>query len=328
MPRCNPTNPKSENPSYRCNEATGRWIKARTTAPAPCDMTNPKARNPLYRCNEATGRWIKVRAARRPSVISPPDYHLMPVMHLRYLAAKLHNIKGRTKMNKAELVVALTHSYQARLAADAAAAPVQVPAAAPVAAPAQQPQQSPAAAPVQQFQVGDAEQWWTSRCGNEDGTLQSQEWKDVPKKDIVRFGGFCFTISEICEIIHRSFTSLDTSYSYPPRRLQTPKDPFTRTPFTLDFFIYLRKKIKKDTTIPEYPEVLYFLRNVEKFYVWMRDYLPMRNPDKRDVSYAIENFLEKDLSTERTGFGSSATISWVFKKQPTQQKPYLYIRGH
>jgi hypothetical protein len=184
---------------------------------------------------------------------------------------------------------------------------------------------------IQQF-PGDRQQWWVGTCNNDDGTLESQEWKDVSKEDVLRFEGFCFTFSEICSLVHRAFTSVDTSYGIPPLRLQIPSEPFGRIPFTLPFFLELRKKMK-DVHVPTHPEVLYFLRHVRKFYAPdgpIHRFLGMRDPPKVQVSQAIEKFLSP-LTLTRTGERSNTDISWEFTnrslRQMTRSQRYNYVRG-
>ena len=189
---------------------------------------------------------------------------------------------------------------------------------------------------IQLQQLPDRQQWWVGTCNNDDGTLESQEWKDVSKEDVLRFEGFCFTFSEICSLVHRAFTSVDTSYGIPPLRLQIPSEPFGRIPFTLPFFLQLRKKMK-DIHVPTYPEVLYFLRNVRKFYAPdgpIHRFLGMRDPPKVQVSQAIEKFLSpptNGLTLTRTGERSNTEISWEFAnrslRQMTRSQRYNYVRG-
>jgi hypothetical protein len=186
------------------------------------------------------------------------------------------------------------------------------------------------------------QQWWKTRCNNDDGTLQSQQWKDVSKENVIQFSGYCFTLPEIYGMIHRAFTSTDTSYGIPPLRLQIPSEPFGRIPFTLDFFLQLRKKIKENKieTIPTFPDVLYFLRFVRKFYAPdgpIHRFLSMRDPSKVEVSRAIENFLTKTpvgnpgLEMHRRGERANTEISWTFKdpqeRRMTDSQKFHYVKG-
>jgi hypothetical protein len=186
------------------------------------------------------------------------------------------------------------------------------------------------------------QQWWKTRCNNDDGTLQSQQWKDVSKENVIQFSGYCFTLPEIYGMIHRAFTSTDTSYGIPPLRLQIPSEPFGRIPFTLEFFLQLRKKIKENKieTIPTFPDVLYFLRFVRKFYAPdgpIHRFLSMGDPSKVEVSRAIENFLTKTpvgnpgLEMHRRGERANTEISWTFKdpqeRRMTDSQKFHYVKG-
>lgn len=189
---------------------------------------------------------------------------------------------------------------------------------------------------IQIQQIPQQQQWWKTRCNNDDGTLQSQEWKNVSRKDVIRFQGYCFTLSEIYSLLHRAFTSVDTSYGIPPLRLQIPSEPFGRIPFRLSFFLELRKKATKDN-LPTYPEVMFFLRNVRKFYAEdgpVHRFLSQRDPHKAQVSASIEKFLlnKNILQMVRSRQRSNTEISWKFKnvissQLTTPSSKLNYIQG-
>jgi len=182
-------------------------------------------------------------------------------------------------------------------------------------------------------QLPTQQQWWNRVCHNNDGTLQSQEWNDVSKDNVIRFQGFCFTLPEVYSMIHRAFTSTDTSYLIAPLRLQIPCEPFGRVPFTLAFFLQLRKKMK-ESNVPQYPEVLYFLRHVRKFYDSdnpIHRFITIRDPNKVQVSHAIEKFLQDGIRMIRKGERSNTEISWEFilpsNADMTDSQKLNYARG-
>jgi hypothetical protein len=129
---------------------------------------------------------------------------------------------------------------------------------------------------------------------------------------------------------------VDTSYGIPPLRLQIPSEPFGRIPFRLPFFLELRKKATEDN-LPVYPEVMYFLRNVRKFYAEdgpVHRFLSQIDPHKAQVSASIEKFLlnKKILQMVRSGQRANTEISWKFNnvissQLTTPSSKLKYIQG-
>jgi len=261
-----------------------------------------------------------------------PNFKNMALYQLQHYARE-YRIRGRSGMTKPELIRALTEHFDRYIPLPSfVRPPVRTP---PVRSPIVE-QQQQQTQDIQIQQIPQQEQWWKTRCNNDDGTLQSQEWKDVSRKDVIRFQGYCFTLSEIYSLLHRAFTSVDTSYGIPPLRLQIPSEPFGRIPFRLPFFLELRKKATEDN-LPIYPEVMYFLRNVRKFYAEdgpVHRFLSQIDPHKAQVSASIEKFLlnKNILQMVRTGQRANSEISWKFNnvissKLTTPSSKLKYIQG-
>jgi len=261
-----------------------------------------------------------------------PNFKNMALYQLQHYARE-NRIRGRSGMTKAELIRALTEHFDQYIPLPRP--PVRTP---PVRSPIveQQQQQQQQTQDIQIQQIPQQQHWWKTRCNNDDGTLQSQEWKDVSRKDVIRFQGYCFTLSEIYSLLHRAFTSVDTSYGIPPLRLQIPSEPFGRIPFRIPFFLELRKKATEDN-LPIYPEVMYFLRNVRKFYAEdgpVHRFLSQIDPHKAQVSASIEKFLlnKNILQMVRSGQRANTDISWKFNnvissKLTTPSSKLKYIQG-
>lgn len=266
-----------------------------------------------------------------------PNFEIMALYQLQHYARE-YNIRGRSGMTKPELIRALTEHFDRYIPLPSfVPPPVRTP---PVRTPVIEQQQTQdiqqQTQDIQIQQIPQQQQWWKTRCNNDDGTLQSQEWKDVSRKDVIRFQGYCFTLSEIYSLLHRAFTSVDTSYGIPPLRLQIPSEPFGRIPFRLPFFLELRKKATEDN-LPIYPEVMYFLRNVRKFYAEdgpVHRFLSQIDPHKAQVSASIEKFLlnKNKLQMVRTGQRANTEISWKFNnvissQLTTPSSKLKYIQG-
>jgi len=266
-----------------------------------------------------------------------PNFKNMALSQLQHYARE-YNIRGRSGMTKSELIRALTEHFDQYIPLPSfVPPPVRTP---PVRTPVIEQQQTQdiqqQTQDIQIQQIPQQQQWWKTRCNNDDGTLQSQEWKDVSRKDVIRFQGYCFTLSEIYSLLHRAFTSVDTSYGIPPLRLQIPSEPFGRIPFRLPFFLELRKKATEDN-LPIYPEVMYFLRNVRKFYAEdgpVHRFLSQIDPHKAQVSASIEKFLlnKNKLQMVRSGQRASTEISWKFNnvissQLTTPSSKLKYIQG-
>uniref|UniRef100_A0A6C0D0B0 SAP domain-containing protein n=1 Tax=viral metagenome TaxID=1070528 RepID=A0A6C0D0B0_9ZZZZ len=266
-----------------------------------------------------------------------PNFKNMALYQLQHYARE-YRIRGRSGMTKPELIRALTEHFDRYIPLPSfVPPPVRTP---PVRTPVIEQQQTQdiqqQTQDIQIQQIPQQEQWWKTRCNNDDGTLQSQEWKDVSRKDVIRFQGYCFTLSEIYSLLHRAFTSVDTSYGIPPLRLQIPSEPFGRIPFRLPFFLELRKKATEDN-LPVYPEVMYFLRYVRKFYAEdgpIHRFLSQIDPHKAQVSASIEKFLlnKNILQMVRSGQRANTEISWKFNnvisyQLTTPSSKLKYIQG-
>jgi hypothetical protein len=187
---------------------------------------------------------------------------------------------------------------------------------------------------VQQV-IPQQQNWWTNqnRCANDVGTLQSDDWADIPSRQVLRFNGNCFTVRDIYGILHHAFTATDTSYQVPPLRLQVPREPFARKPFTLDFFLQLRKKVNL-TNLPTQPEVAYFLRHVRKFYAPNSPIHPFltNSQNRSEMSRAIESFF---LTTPAKNPGlqmvrQQRNIEWKFQgplRTMTPEQLLQYVLG-
>lgn len=306
----------------------------------PCNLKSPKARDPRFYCNERTNRWnlTSIAAPRAPvpvaAVSHNNDHHDLlspiPLTRLRSFATK-HSIKGRSTRDRHVLEgliveylkthpsVMLTYPRGPRVYGSMFTPGGVIP------------------------QTTSSSSWWKTRCENE-GTLQGQEWKDLRPNDVVSFGKYCFTLPEIFSILHTEFTATDTSYQVPPLRLQVPRDPYTRQPFTLEFMKQVRNKLTL-TTMPEYPEVLYFFHHLLDFYKLpvVKEVMENKNVSKASMSMAISNFLTQASRPDRLELDrrSRDIITWRFSTYNYQytfvymvddiacrRKLLRYVKGH
>lgn len=165
-----------------------------------------------------------------------------------------------------------------------------------------------------------------------DTDLEGDNWCSLQQKDIVYYNEdgnvYCYKIVDVLKIIHQEFTALDTSYQLPPLRLNLPRDSFNRSVFPLKFIDAVVKKIKRNTITADvaFPEVMYFLRHRKRFYQKLEPFLTQREPNKVQLSQAIEGFLKgsRNLVMKRD---TRNQIRWDFKNRVPMAGLYHYVKN-
>lgn len=165
-----------------------------------------------------------------------------------------------------------------------------------------------------------------------DTDLEGDNWCSLQQKDVVYYkedgNVYCYKVVDVLKIIHREFTALDTSYQLPPLRLNLPRDSFNRSVFPLKFIDAVVKKIKRNTITADvaFPEVMYFLRHRNRFYRTLQSFLTQREPNKVQLSQAIERFFtaSRDLTMQRQ---TRDQIKWNFRTNVPVRRLYDYINN-
>ena len=289
----------------------------------PCNPESPKAQDPRYECNQRTQRWN----LKKNPVVSRMDLPLplldmtssslarVSLKRLRSFATE-HEIKGRSTRDRRVLEGLILEFLRTQ-------PHVRFPM--PATAPLRVTSPTPRARRLSPTPVSSI--WW-KKCENEE-TLQGEEWKGLCKDEVVSFGKYCFTLPEIFNIIHTELTATDTSYQVPPLRLQVPRDPYTRKPFTLEFMKQVREKINTKM-IPKFHEVIYFFHHLEKFYQLnvVKMVLAADNSvSKATLSMEIEKFLTSHDKKERLEIyrQDPRNVKWLFRYIPGNV--LKYVRG-
>jgi hypothetical protein len=295
---CNPRNIKANNPNYRCNPLTNRWVKIATPRNKTvmkekigCDPRSPHANDPSYTCDPITHQWMPSdEVIKRDIIRAYPFLSAIRNIQNKTLAQVLMLIENHGGQKSKQKTVARQKTKQ----------------------------------PKTTWQKTCKEM--EEKCPMETD-LSGDNWCSLDKKDVfyyVKDGKrFCYGVEEIFSIIHLGFTARDTSYQVPPLRLQLPRDSYDRTPFTEDFFKSFKAHIKKHGQTPKEPEVCYFLKYYKQFYnnPKIKPFLTQMDPNKVQLSNAIHEFLMKPRHIQ-INMGTSKW-EWLPRKQPTSISTYL-----
>lgn len=289
---CNQKNPKAQDPNYECNPRTNRWNKKKQptitktkqkvmikskTKTSDCNQKNPKAQDPNYECNPYTKRWNKKKHTRNKIVQKIQDGDIISNVLRKDLIHQYPLLKNVPNIQTKPI-----HEILDLI-------------------------------PVLE---------WKEKCKKMeescpmDTDLSGDKWCSLRPKDVFYYQkdgkNYCYGVKEIFSIIHLGFTARDTSYEVPPLRLQLPRDSYDRSVFTKDFFKALKEHIFKYGIIPHEPEVCYFLKYYEKFYMdrAIRSFLTQTDPNKVQLSNAIQKFL---LKYKSIGLNLN-TDKWFWKR--------------